>query len=92
MLEVLGMRYTGSGVLASALAMDKALSKRVLAGASASECRKTFVLKHNHRMRRSGEMRLPVIVKPNAQGSTIGMSIVREASELDAATELAFQL
>ena len=89
MLEVLGIRYTGSGVLASALAMDKAMSKRVLSAAGVL-MPKDFVLKHGARMR-PGEIGLPVIVKPNAQGSTIGMSIVREEAEMDAATTLAYK-
>ena len=88
MLEMLGLRYTGSGVLASALAMDKAMSKRVLAGVGV-RLPKDFVLRRGQRMR-SGEMLFPVIVKPNAQGSTIGMSIVREESALEAAIVLAF--
>lgn len=89
LLDLLGIRYTGSGVLASALAMDKAMSKRVLSAAGV-RMPEDFVLKRGQRMR-PGEMLLPVIVKPNAQGSTIGMSIVREASEMDAATALAFE-
>lgn len=89
MLEVLGLRYTGSGVLASALAMDKAMSKRVLAGVGIC-LPEDFVLKRGQRMR-SGEVLFPVIVKPNAQGSTIGMSIVREESALEAAIVLAFR-
>lgn len=89
MLEVLGLRYTGSGVLASALAMDKAMSKRVLAGVGV-RLPEDFVLRRGQKMR-PGEMLFPVIVKPNAQGSTIGMSIVRKEAEIDAATDLAFQ-
>ena len=89
MLEVLGLRYTGSGVLASALAMDKAMSKRVLAGVGV-RLPEDFVLRRGQKMR-PGEMLFPVIVKPNAQGSTIGMSIVRKEAEIAAATDLAFQ-
>jgi D-alanine-D-alanine ligase len=89
MLEVLGIRYTGSGVLASALAMDKAMSKRVLktVGVRVPE---DFALKHGHRMR-PGSLPFPLIVKPNAQGSTIGMTIVRQQSEMEAALATAFE-
>ena len=89
MLEVLGIRYTGSGVLASALAMDKAMSKRVLTAAGV-RMPQDVTLKQGETMP-PGAMPLPLIVKPNAQGSTIGMSIVREASEMEAAVTLAFQ-
>ncbi len=89
MLEVLGIRYTGSGVLASALAMDKAMTKRVLktVGVQVPEDR---TLKHGEQMR-PGALPLPLIVKPNAQGSTIGMTIVREQSEMKAAVTTAFE-
>ncbi len=89
MLEVLGLRYTGSGVLASALAMDKAMSKRVLSAAGV-RMPESMTLRRGSRMQ-PGAMPLPLIVKPNAQGSTIGMAIVREENELDAATALAFE-
>ncbi len=89
MLEVLGLRYTGSGVLASALAMDKAMAKRVLTAARV-RMPADVTLKRGERMR-PGMMPLPMIVKPNAQGSTIGMTVVHQESELDAATALAFQ-
>ncbi len=89
MLEVLGLRYTGSGVLASALAMDKAMSKRVLSAAGV-RMPDGMTLPCGSRMP-PGAMPLPLIVKPNAQGSTIGMTIVRAESELEAATALAFQ-
>ncbi len=89
MLEVLGIRYTGSGVLASALAMDKAMTKRVLktVGVRVPE---DMTLKRGSRMQ-PGSLPLPLIVKPNAQGSTIGMTVVHQAGELDAATALAFE-
>ena len=76
MLEVLGLRYTGSGVLASALAMDKAMAKRVLTAVGVrmpEDCDAEA-----RRADAPGAMPLPLIVKPNAQGSTIGMTVVRE--------------
>jgi len=89
MLEVLGIRYTGSGVLASALAMDKAMAKRVLktVGVRVPE---DMTLRRGQRMR-PGSLPLPLIVKPNAQGSTIGMTIVREQSEMEAALATAYE-
>ncbi len=89
MLEVLGIRYTGSRVLASALAMDKAMSKRVLktVGVRVPE---DFALRHGERMR-PGSLPFPLIVKPNAQGSTIGMTIVRQQGEMEGALATAFE-
>ena len=89
MLEVLGLRYTGSGVLASALAMDKAMSKSVLSAAGV-RMPGGMTLRRGSRMQ-PGAMPLPLIVKPNAQGSTIGMTVVHRESDLEAATALAFQ-
>ena len=89
LLDLLGIRYTGSGVLASALAMDKAMTKRVLqtVGVRVPE---DMALKHGEQMR-PGSLPFPLIVKPNAQGSTIGMTIVREQGEMDAALQTAFE-
>jgi D-alanine-D-alanine ligase len=95
MLEVLGIPYTGSGVLASALAMDKAMSKRVLSAAG-------VLMPIDVTVRRGQPLALgncgigtsiafPVIVKPNRQGSTFGITIAREADQLGSALDTAFQ-
>ena len=90
MLEVLGIPYTGSGVLASALAIDKAMSKRVLT--SAGILMPPGVVLHNlHADRHLLEaLAFPCVVKPNRQGSTIGMTIVPDREFLEAALNLAF--
>jgi D-alanine-D-alanine ligase len=87
MLDLLGIRYTGSGVLASALAMDKAMSKRVLTGAGVLMPQDT-TLRRGETL--TGEIALPCIVKPNALGSTIGMAIARTSAEILPAVEAAF--
>jgi D-alanine-D-alanine ligase len=79
MLEVIGISYTGSGVLASALAMDKLASKKVFIheGLRIPEFEAV----------RKGEfptLPMPVVVKPVREGSSIGVSIVRNAKEMDA--------
>ena len=89
LLDLLSIRYTGSGVLASALAMDKAMSKRVLMGAGVL-MPQDVTLKRGEKMT-DGALPLPQIVKPNAQGSTIGMTVVRHSDELDAALAKAFE-
>ena len=92
MLEVLGIPYTGSGVLASALAMDKAMCKRVLIAAGVLMPRDVTLHKSDREKKsRVSPLPLPWIVKPNAQGSTIGMSVVKTSVELDAALNLAFE-
>ena len=77
-LEWLGIPYTGSGVLASALAMDKDKSKAVFAQAG-------LPLAHGRLMHRleaakAHPMPAPYVVKPNAQGSSVGVFIVREGA------------
>ncbi len=81
--------YTGSGALASALAMDKDLSKALFrsAGVSTADWRMAPV-DPDEAIETLG---LPLIVKPSKQGSTVGLTLVREAAALSAAIALAFQ-
>lgn len=92
MLEVLGIPYTGSGVLASALAMDKVMAKRVLTSAGVRMPLDVSVARGGETDAQAALalMPLPLIVKPNRQGSTIGMSVVREHGALPQALHLAF--
>jgi D-alanine-D-alanine ligase len=86
LLETIGVAYTGSGVLASSLAMDKELSKRVFRDLGVPTPQ-GFVV---HAATAIGEIRprvarecgYPVVVKPNAQGSSVGVSVVRDESLL----------
>jgi D-alanine-D-alanine ligase len=86
-LDVIGVPYTGSGPLASALAMDKDLSKRLLraAGVPVPAWFMTPVAPADI----TTALGWPVIVKPSKQGSTIGLSLVKQAKDLDAAVALA---
>jgi len=94
LLEVLGIPYTGSGVLASALAMDKAMSKRVLMAEGVKM--PAGVVVHRSKPASAQDMGigtslpLPVIVKPCRQGSTFGVTIVNNIEDLDLALETAF--
>jgi D-alanine-D-alanine ligase len=96
-LETLNIPYTGSGVLASALAMDKVRTKALLSTENVIlPADLTFYRRDAGRVRRAAaeiadRLGFPVIVKPNQQGSTFGCSVVREAGEVDAALELAFR-
>ena len=89
LLDLLGIRYTGSGVLASALAMDKVMAKRVLMGAGV-RMPEDVALRRGAKMQRRA-MPFPVIVKPNAQGSTIGMTVVHDESKMSGAVATAFE-
>jgi D-alanine-D-alanine ligase len=86
-LDLAGMAYTGSNHIASATAMDKDLSKRLFraAGVPTADWLMAPVLAHD-----VGEaLGWPVVVKPNKQGSTVGLSIVRDPAGLAEAIQLA---
>lgn len=90
-LELAGKTYTGSGVLASAIAMDKAMSKRVFER-EAIPTPHWVVLEPGVQGRSIDTSLLggyPLVVKPNSEGSTVGLTIVKHPSELDPALEKA---
>jgi len=88
LLECAGIPYTGSGVLASALAMDKVASRRVFDEASIETPRWT-VYEGPADVQRIG---LPLVVKPSREGSSVGISIVHHESQLESALQLASRL
>jgi len=77
-LETLGLPYTHCGVLASALAMDKAKSKAVLAAAGVTV--PGGGLFNRHAAARDHVMPPPYVVKPNAEGSSVGVFLVFEGA------------
>lgn len=85
--ELLHIPYTGSGLQASAIAMDKALTKQVLEAAGLPTAKG---VKWHSSQPRPELPQLPVIVKPNAQGSTVGLSFVEKPDQLDKAITTAF--
>ncbi len=98
LLELLGIPYTGSGVLASALAMDKLRSRQV--GQANGLPFPAFVVvdggawpgnQAEVRSKVATELGFPCVVKPNAQGSSIGVTIVRAADGLVPAVERALE-
>lgn len=94
LLEMLEIPYTGSGMLASALAMDKAASKRIMQAAGIPTP-KAVIFTRGEKYDYQSEIlsvfhRLPVVVKPSAQGSSIGVAIVKEAAEIEPAMQKAF--
>jgi D-alanine-D-alanine ligase len=81
-LEWLGIPYTGSGVLASALTMDKLKTKRVVVGAGLAAPPYTVLASAEDLERALLEVGLPLMVKPASQGSSVGISKVKTAAEL----------
>ena len=86
-LDLAGLPYTGSNHIASAAAMDKDLAKRLFraAGVPTADWRMVPVSVAEV----AGALGWPVVVKPNKQGSTVGLSIVRAPDALAAAVSLA---
>lgn len=96
MLEILGIPYVGSGTLASALAMDKVMAKRVLSAEGLPVARGVAIERADwaadpERERERAREMLPGVVKPSRQGSSVGMSLVDEAETLPAALEVGFR-
>jgi D-alanine-D-alanine ligase len=93
LLETMGIPYTGSGVRASAVGMHKAAAKMLLAahgiplpaGTVVRECDSPSLAK----VLRRTKLRLPIVVKPVSQGSTIGVTIVRHSRQWKEALSLA---
>lgn len=91
MLEDAGIPYTGSGVNASALALDKAASKEIFLKNRIPIPDYIVLEKGGARLEDSDRLGLPVVVKPHLEGSSIGLSIVRDRGLLNGAVERAFE-
>jgi len=90
MLEVLGIPYTGSGVLASALAMDKEASKKIFLYHKIPV--PPFVVLSKEQQVKTTGFDLPWVVKPATEGSSVGVGIVRKKGKITEAVEKAFLL
>jgi D-alanine-D-alanine ligase len=91
LLDMAGVRYTGSGHLASALAMDKDLSKHLFRRAGVQTADWTMANRDAPGEEQLGRLGLPVVVKPSKQGSTVGLSVVKRREDVSAAIAEAFQ-
>jgi len=80
LLECLKIPYTGSGVLASAAAMDKVMSKRLFDAAGIPTPEWTVI--EDDGASSAGRFGWPLVVKPSREGSTVGVTIVQEAGQL----------
>ena len=98
LLDIIGLPYTGSGVMASAISMDKLRSKLLWQGAGLPVAPWVALTRREFEQgldasvtERIAALRLPVIVKPSREGSSVGMSKVDEAGDISSALALAFQ-
>jgi D-alanine-D-alanine ligase len=98
LLDLAGIPYTGSGHLASALAMDKDLSKQLFVRAEVPTAE--WLMASPEWAGSKGKSKpkavvdklgLPIVVKPSKQGSTVGLSVVKKAEDLGDAVREAFQ-
>lgn len=89
-LELMGIPYTGSGVLASALAMDKVFAKKIFAAGGLTITPYVVVVEGDACLAATLPFPLPVVVKPSREGSSVGVSIVKKAEELAGALDAAF--
>jgi D-alanine-D-alanine ligase len=91
LLELADVAYVGSGVLSSALAMDKAMAKQVLAAAGVPQARHRAFAEHRRTpglpAQLADELGLPCFVKPANMGSSVGVSKARTVEELRDAIE-----
>ena len=90
-LELMGLPYTGSGVMASALAMDKWRTKLIWQAAGIQSPRYVLLQADSDFEQVAETLGLPLIVKPAREGSTIGLTKVKRAEDLAQAYQLAAQ-
>jgi len=94
MLELLGVPYTGSGVLSSALALNKVVAKKFFEREGIPTPR-WMAVREAERAGAAGRivstLGLPCVVKPGQEGSSIGVTIVKEQGALEQAMDLAFR-
>jgi D-alanine-D-alanine ligase len=95
LLELLGIPYTGSGVMASSIAMDKVMTKRLWAADGLPTPQWVWLAPgeqaHAQVMAVPDRLGLPLIVKPPREGSSIGITKVAGCSDMQAAVALAAQ-
>ena len=95
-LELLGIPYTGSGVMASAIAIDKTMTKRVWLAEGIPTPKYRLLRRGSYQreqlMKLPDELGLPLIVKPAREGSSIGVAKVQGYSEVQAAVDAAAAL
>lgn len=91
-LELMGIPYTGSGVMASALAMDKLRTKLVWSAVGIPTPRWHILKSAADLKPAQEELGLPLVIKPAHEGSSIGVTVVRNEADLPAAFDAARKL
>jgi D-alanine-D-alanine ligase len=98
MLELAGIPYVGSGVLGSAVAMDKAMAKLVLSQAGIPQAKWALINRSEWQANRSqvgdsvaADLGYPCFVKPANMGSSVGVTKAHDRTELDAGVDLALE-
>ncbi len=93
MLEVMGIPFTGSGILASALGMNKTVSKQVFRarGLAVGPYEVVYAGEADRIHAVIDQLRYPLVIKPHAEGSSVGVSLVFKKEDVARAVELAFQ-
>lgn len=96
LLELKGLKYTGAGVLSSAISMDKNASKIYMQHYEIKTPDWIFLQNQNYELNQVKDkikklFGFPCVVKPNDQGSTIGLTVCDEESDLEQALNLAFR-
>jgi len=91
-LEIIKIPYTGSGVLASRLAMDKVASRKIFQANGLNVPKYKIVEKASYTLdwEVNNNLKLPLVIKPATHGSSIGLSIIDKQEDLDKAVSLAF--
>lgn len=97
LLELKGLKYTGSGVLASSLSMDKGLAKihfrdKGISVPDGFVVNKNYFELENVLSRIKKSFTFPLVIKPNDQGSTFGLTICKSENEIEQALNLSFSL
>lgn len=90
-LEKIGMAYIGSDSLASAFAMDKIVSRSIFKDHNIPIANGIIINKYQKDNLKKENLFFPLVVKPKSQGSSIGVSFVKDINQMNNALELAFE-
>ncbi len=91
-LEILGIEYTGCGVMASAITMNKEYTKRILStNKDIKMAKSAFIRKGDNLFEKTKDLKYPLFTKPVSEGSSFGMTKVNKKEELQEAYNLALK-
>lgn len=91
MLELAGIPYTGAGVLASSLGMDKIMFKKIMEREKIGIGKYLILSKKDKESKIFRNFKLPIVIKPADQGSSVGVSLVKKKRNLKMALKKAFR-